>query len=122
MAIDWNWLEDAISIIEETLLPDTCDILYVIQPTSQFGGTATYGTIQTDMACRFDSVNMNSVNKTDQQLPTHDYIVTLPYDTSVDESYILKKGSDYYGIVGEDGDKSKKACVRLKVKRQTNVG
>lgn len=105
----------------ELTLPDTCTILSPTRASDGQGGWVdTWGTVSTNVKCRLDAAK--KLNQREQiggaaLLPYSFWILTLPYDTTIDSTYRVVLGGNTYNVEHEDSDKSWNACVRLVVTR-----
>ena len=89
----------------EQLLPQTCNILSAtFTPNGQGGGTTTWGTVSASVACRLDVISgMEQVTGGALQPYTRS-VLSMPYDTTVDETYRIELGSNTYAVKSVNTD------------------
>lgn len=81
------------------LLPDTCFILSKTSTPDGYGGmTDTWGTASSS-ACRVDIVRNRSQQTGDAMQPYSETILSVPYDTTIDENYRVLHGSNTYAVI-----------------------
>jgi len=106
------------------LLPDTCYIIDVTNTENGLGGytegtaMATGGTI----SCRLDARIINTLRSSEKVVggaiqPFHQFILTIPHDTTISTLNRVQKDSDVYNVVSVDDDKSWRGSVRVILER-----
>ena len=90
------------------LLPDTCQILSsTYTPDGQGGGTITWGTAVADVKCRLDSMQTNKEAFAGEAItPTYNYMLDLPYSTTIDTTQRVSVNSETFAVVSVDVGKS----------------
>lgn len=118
-------LNEIISAVSE-LMPDTCTLGTLVPTSDGEGGFSNArGTVSTNVPCRLDSkvssIEIKGVERVaaGQIMPFHTYVLTLPGTATIDESYWVLKGTDYYQVRSVDANKSWPACKRVFVERET---
>lgn len=110
---DLEYMQDAV----EELLPGTC---YILSPTLASNGAAemipTWGTVGTAY-CRLDANAGGEQIQGAGVRPTHRYVLTLPYGTTIAQTYRVVVGSDTFNVTSIDDEKSWSACVRAYLER-----
>ena len=106
------------------LLPDTCIIIAVTNTADGMGGytrgTAAVGTVD----CRLDAKIINSLRSSERLAaggiqPFHQFILTVPHNTSITPENQVQKGSEVYNVISVDADKSWNGAVRVILERTT---
>lgn len=113
-------LERIRSDLENSLLPDTCNILTVTRTSDGQGGfTEAWGTAtaSTNVACRLDGINATEVVAGAGLQAFHTYVLTLPHDTTITTADRVEVGDDTFNITSVDQTKSWSACVRAWLER-----
>lgn len=101
-----------------TLLPDTCNILTrTLTPDGQGGNSEAWGTATASVACRLDPIRGREVVVGENMQPFHNYMLTLPHGTSIDEGGRVEVSTDTFTVVSVDATKSWSASVRAEVER-----
>ena len=106
------------------LMPDTCIIITVSATADVFGGhtlgtaAAAGGTVN----CRLDAKIINTLRASESKAaggiqPFHQFILTVPYDTTITTNNQVQKGTEVYNVISVDADKSWKGAVRVVVER-----
>lgn len=111
--------------VEAIALPDTCNILTVSSVTDGQGGvTQTWGTAESYVACRLDAVANLNTTATGKEMSLSGavqdfsrWILTLPYDTTINEAYRVEKGTDTYNVVFVDNNQSWPVTRRVIVEK-----
>lgn len=104
----------------EALLPDTCSILTATNAPDGMGGIViTWGTAYKNVKCRLDASNYHNSEQTAGAAvrPVHSYVLTVPYDTVIDETNRVVVGSGVYSVVSLDTNKSWATCRRAFLER-----
>lgn len=104
----------------EALLPDTCSILTAVNtPNGMGGNTTTWSAAYTNVRCRLDASNYRNSEQTAGAAvrPVHSYVLTVPYDTIIDETNRVVIGSGVYSVVSLDTNKSWATCRRAFLER-----
>ena len=100
------------------LLPDTCIIIMVTNTPDGFGGytqgTAAAGTVN----CRLDAKIINNLRASESIAaggiqPFHQYILTVPYDTTITTNNQVQKDNEVYNVISVDTEKSWIGSVRV---------
>ena len=104
MGLTYNELSGMREVINQ-LLPQTCNILSpTYNPNGQGGGTTTWGTASASVACRLDVITgMEQVTRGALQPYTRS-VLSMPYDTTVDETYRIELGSNTYAVKSVNTD------------------
>lgn len=97
---DVAYMRDTIS----DMFPDVCTILSeALSSDGQGGQTSSWGTVATNVACRFDEASQYGAN---QLVPAgaalreaHRYTLSLPYNTTINAHDRVEIGSDTYNVV-----------------------
>lgn len=85
----------------EDLLPDTCDILSVTRTSNGEGGfTETWGTVSASVACRLDAISGTDHLSAGAIQPFTRWMLTVPYDTVINNTYRVSHGGYTYNVVG----------------------
>lgn len=106
------------------LLPDTCYIIDVTNTVDNMGGytvgtaMATGGTI----SCRLDAKIINTLRASEKVVggaiqPFHQFILTVPYDTTISTENQVQKDEEVYNVISVDTDKSWKGAIRVMLER-----
>ena len=106
------------------LMPDTCIIITVTNTPDTMGGytqgtaAAAGGTVN----CRLDAKIINTLRASESKAaggiqPFHQFILTVPYDTTISTENQVQKGSEVYNVISVDADKSWKGAVRVMLER-----
>ena len=99
------------------LLPDTC---YILSPTSTpdgYGGvTQTWGTAGT-ATCRLDHVSGREIASGGAIQPFEGYTLSLPYDTTINESWRVVVSSVTYAVKSVNIGQSWQAVKRVQLER-----
>ena len=100
------------------LLPDTGYILSSSSTPDGAGGyTETWGTAGT-VTYRLDPLRQREQVIGGAVTPFHSFILTLPYNTTIEPEYIFKASDgQQYNVIGVDDGKSWQASVRCMVER-----
>jgi len=102
-------MQDAI----DGLLPDTATLLTsTYAADGQGGGTLTWGTAETGVACRLDYVRGNERTSSGALQPFTGYVMTLPHDTTITSAYRVVHSAITYSVQTVSSAKSWSACVR----------
>lgn len=100
------------------LLPDTCALLTVTHSSDgQGGNTDTWGTATASVACRLDQKKASEVIVSAGVRPFSGWMLTLPYNTTINEQYRIEHGGNTYNVISVDGDKSWSVTIRAEVDR-----
>jgi hypothetical protein len=99
------------------MFPDTCNILSeALSPDGQGGQTSTWGTVASDVSCRFDEASQASVN---QLIPAgaalrevHRYVLSLPHDQTIAAHDRVEIDSSTYHVVSVNAGVSWQAVTR----------
>lgn len=110
---DLSYLRTAIA----DMFPDTCTILSeALSADGQGGQTSTWGTVSQNVACRLDEQTQFSRN---QLVPSggglresHRYMLSLPYDTTINAHDRVEIGSNTYNVISVNVDVSWIGVVR----------
>ena len=104
------------------LMPDTCIIITVTNTPDTMGGytqgTAAAGTVN----CRLDAKIINTLRASESKAaggiqPFHQFILTVPHNTTITTDNQVQKGSEVYNVISVDADKSWKGAVRVVLER-----
>ena len=100
------------------LLPDTCNILTPTNVNDGQGGiTTTWGTANASVTCRLDKRSGQEQGQEQVQgagvKPYTEWILTLPYDTTIANTQRVEVGSSTFNVISVDGDKSWEASMRV---------
>jgi len=106
------------------LLPDTCIILAVTNTADGFGGytAGTAAVAGGTVNCRIDAKIINTLRASESKAaggiqPFHQFILTVPYDTTISTNNQVQKGTEVYNVISVDADKSWKGAVRVVLER-----
>lgn len=97
------------------LLPDTCNILSVTRTADGMGGfTETWGTATAGVSCRLDLVtrDLNEMVKGGAVNPYPQYMLSVPYDTTLAVENRIEHNSVTYAVVKVNTSQSWKAVAR----------
>jgi hypothetical protein len=108
-----------LAMMRETIaqmFPDTCNILSeALAADGQGGQTSTWGTVATNIPCRFDEQSTQS----NQLVPAgaalreaHRYTLSLPYNQSIAAHDRVEVGSNTYHVVSVNAGISWQAVTR----------
>lgn len=97
---DIAYMQDVI----DEMLPDVCNILSeALASDGQGGQTSTWGTIASNVACRFDEASRTGTN---QLVPiggglreAHRYVLSLPHDTTIAAHDRVEFGTNTYHVI-----------------------
>lgn len=99
------------------LLPDTCTILTVTRTPDGMGGNSeSWGTASSGVACRMDLVNRlmgMEQSKGASLQPYPQYMLSLPYDTTVDTDDRIVHNSTTYAVTRVNTGQSWMAVKRV---------
>ena len=96
------------------LMPDTCDVHTKTRTTDGQGGfTETWVTASANVRCRLDAYKPREVLAAGAVYPYNQYMLTLPYDTTITTNSRVTHGGNTYNVVGLDDDKSWKITIRV---------
>ena len=110
---DIAYMQDAV----EELLPGTCYILsYTLASNGAGEMLPTWGTAGT-VDCRLDAKTGNEQLQGGAIRPKFEYVITLPYGTTIAETNKVVVGSDTFNVTSIDAEKSWSACVRAYLER-----
>lgn len=110
---DLEYIRDSI----EELLPDTAYILSsTYTPDGAGGGTETWGTAGT-ADCRLDAIRGGEITLGESVRPVFTYIVTFPYDTTVEDTNRVKVADETFAVTSIDRGKSWNASLRVTLER-----
>jgi hypothetical protein len=99
--------------VETLCLPDTCNILTSTLTNDGEGGqTIAWGTATANEICRLDAYNGKEFVIGGQLQPFHGFVLTLPYDATIEPAYRVEVGSKSYSVISVDGDKSWATTIR----------
>jgi hypothetical protein len=106
------------------LMPDTCIIITVTNTPDNMGGY-TVGTAAAaggTVSCRLDAKIINTLRASEAMggggiQPFHQFILTVPYDTTISTNNQVQKGTEVYNVISVDADKSWKGAVRVVLER-----
>jgi head-tail adaptor len=103
--------------METYTMPDTCAIL---SPTNasdgQGGNTVTWGTATASVACRLDGKVEGKEYVAGAAVRAYSrWILTLPYDATIQESWRVVHDSNTYNVIGKPKGGSWKAHVRCEL-------
>lgn len=105
----------------EELLPDTCTILSPTNAPDGYGGVEqTWGTVSAAVACRLDHRKTLSQDETIAGAaiqPFSSYMLTIPYDETIEEKYRIVHNSVTYNVVTVNTGQSWKAIKRCSVEK-----
>lgn len=116
-AIDTTMLAAMRSAIAE-LLPDTCAILSPTNTPDGFGGvTVTWGTATASVACRLDMKQGREAVTGGAVQPFTSYTLSLPWDTTINESWRVLVSSVTYSVTSVNNGQSWQAVKRCDLER-----
>ena len=106
------------------LMPDTCIIIEVTNTPDNMGGftagtaAVTGGTV----SCRLDAKIINTLRASEKIVagaiqPFHQFILTVPYDTTITTENQVQKGTEVYNVISVDEDKSWVGAIRVMLER-----
>jgi SPP1 family predicted phage head-tail adaptor len=105
-------------VIEDELLPDTCDILSVSKsPDGQGGVIETWGTASADVGCRLDMKQGRELVSGGALQPYTQYVLSLPYNTSVNTANRIKLDGTTYAITSVNTSQSWIAVRRVMLEK-----
>lgn len=105
---------------QEAMLPDTAYILSLTRVSDGMGGgTATWGTAGT-ADCRIEAMAGSERYSGDKRTAFARYVVTVPYDTTVNEANRVKISDVTFHILNVNSSKSWPTVKRLEVERVDN--
>lgn len=99
----------------EQMLPDTCNILSVTYTPDGMGGqTEAWGTATAGVSCRLDLVtrDLNEMVKGGAVNPYPQYMLSVPYDTTLAVENRIQHNSITYAVVKVNTSQSWKAVTR----------
>ena len=105
------------------LMPDVGYILTVTNTADGAGGVTESLATSSAYMCRIDP-DVNRILKSGESMagggisPFHRFILTLPYDTTINTDNRFKCGTETYNIISVDRDKSWRASVRAYIERR----
>jgi hypothetical protein len=101
----------------EELLPDTC---YILSPTLTADGaggfTESFGTAGTADCC-LDAKSGGERTVGASIQPVFSYMLTLPFDTTILDTYRVEVDSNTFTVTSIDLGKSWDACLRVTLER-----
>lgn len=96
------------------LLPDTCNICTITNtPDGEGGSTQTRGTSGTAIACRLDVTQSNEQVTGGAIQPYTSYMMSLPYDVTVNPSNIIEHNGVDYSVKPSNANQSWIAVKRV---------
>ena len=102
----------------EQLLPDTCNVCTITNtPDGEGGWTQTRGTSGTSIACRLDVVQGREQLAGGAIQPYISYVLSLPYDTTVNQTDIIEHNSISYAVKSVNLQQSWIAVRRLELEK-----
>lgn len=111
-AADLAYMRDVV----EDMFPDTCNILSEsLTPDGQGGVTSTWGTVAGTVACRLDNETSRSGSvmvAAGALRQVHQYILSLPYNTSISTGNRVEISSTLYAVVAVNVNVSWKVVAR----------
>jgi head-tail adaptor len=100
--------------LEDTALPDTCNILSVTQTSDGQGGfTEAWGTATAGIACRLDNTSSRELLSGDAVQHFTGWMLTLPHNTSIAAGNRVEIDNTSYNVVGFDDGKSWQLDLRV---------
>lgn len=104
--------------LEDTVLPDTCDILSVTRTSDGQGGwTDAWATATEDVACRIDfRGGVESIAGAAVQ-PFSGYVLTVPHDTTLTTAHRIYHGTIYYNVIEVDNSHSWQLFLRARLEK-----
>jgi hypothetical protein len=106
------------SIITSDLLPDTCNIVSITNtPDGEGGVTQARGTIGTAIACRLDVIQAREQVTGGAIQPYTSYMMSLPYNTTVNPSNIIEHNSIDYSVKPSNVNQSWIAVMRVELEK-----
>jgi hypothetical protein len=117
MALTNGELADMRAAIQQ-LLPDTCNLLSPTHSPDGMGGEATaWGTVGTALACRLDVSMGREVLAGGAVRHFVSYMLSLPYDTTVEPTYRVEAGSSTFAVKSVNLEQSWSAVRRVELER-----
>ena len=117
MAIDTAMLA-AMRVAISTLLPDTCNICTITNaPDGEGGVTTTRGTSGTSISCRLDVIQGREQVTGGAVQPYTSYMMSLPYDTTVNPSNIIEHNGINYAVKPSNVNQSWIAVKRVELEK-----
>ena len=102
----------------DDLLPDTCHLLTATRtPDGQGGVTAEWGTVNANVSCRMDMRQGREVVAGGALQQYVSYMLTLPYDTTVTQSYRVEHNSVTYAVKSVNTNQSWIGIKRAELER-----
>jgi head-tail adaptor len=100
------------------LLPDTCVIQTITNTADGLGGYTRGTTIAGTVDCRLDAKIINNLRASESMAaggiqPFHQYILTVPYDTTITTNNQVQKDNEVYNVISVDTEKSWIGSVRV---------
>ena len=106
------------------LLPDTGYIIAITRTADGQGGHTESTAIVAGgtVSCRLDAKIISTLRSGEVVAgaaiqPFHQFVLTLPYNTTITTENQFLKGSELYNVISVDDDKSWKASTRVIVER-----
>lgn len=88
-------------------LPDTCTIMSPTYTQDNFGGfTQVFGTASANVPCRLDVIKPREQVIDGKNTHFTQFMVSLPWDTTISPNYRVVIGSDTFNVVGISPAKS----------------
>ena len=107
--------------IENDLLPDYCNILTATYAADNQGGfTPTWGTLSTNIKCRFDTIKPREQIVSDRNSHFSQFIVSVAATAVVNPTYRIEYGGAAYNVIGVVPQKSWNAVKRITVEAVKN--
>jgi hypothetical protein len=100
------------------MMPDTCSILSeALASDGQGGQTSTWGTVATNVPCRFDEQSARGINQITEVSglglrEAHRYILSLPHDTAIGAHDRVEMSGSTYSVISVNVDVSWQAVTR----------
>jgi len=105
-------------VIEDELLPDTCDILSVTKtPDGQGGVTETWGTAYAGVAFRLDMKQGREMVSGGALQPFTEYVGSLPYDATVTNANRILHSGTTYAVTSVNNGQSWIAVTRVMLEK-----
>jgi hypothetical protein len=117
-AIDAAMLATMRDLIESDLLPDQCNVVSITNTSDGEGGVTTArGTIGTAIACRLDVIQGREQVTGGAIQPYTSYMMSLPYDTTVNPSNLIEHNSIDYAVKPSNVNQSWIAVLRVELEK-----
>ena len=104
--------------LEAVALPDTCNILAVVETSDGQGGfTDSWGTASASVSCRLDQKTGMEVQAGGAIQPFSSWVLSVPQATSLTTDHRIEHGGNTYNVISLDDDGSWQVVKRAQIER-----